>query len=913
MRVAQLAIMLVSPGILAAGFAVPTPSPSGISEGELLVGELNCIACHTAKPSTAARLAPRSGPILGSGGLRLPASWLKAWLGDHEHVKPGSGMPDLLHGLDPATREDAVEALTHYLSSIAPTGPATPSDMDSSRLAQGKEAYHRAGCVACHAPFESVGNASAADIARATEVSIPLGDLSRKYYVSELAQFLKDPVKHREGGRMPSLNLTDTEALAISTYLLRDQAAPGNSSGTNSIVPGLKVEYFEGDFHSCKDLDGATAKTVSFSDGIPTKIQARDSDFGLRVSGIIDVPKDGEYTFWTQSDDGSTIDIDGKRVVNNDGEHGTATANGVVNLAAGKHAFELRFFQKGGGYELFVTWAGPGFPRQRVARSVLKRQAVAMKPVGEISFNVDTSKAEKGKEWFTKLNCAACHRVTGKDVPEFAGTKPPTLVAVSKQPTQGCLAEKVPSTAPKFSLSSSQRSAIRKALSEVAALENPLSAGQQATLTMAKLNCYACHARDGFGGADAGSKSLWFAVVGEADLGDEGRIPPALTGVGAKLRSAWLGKVLGTGEKVRPYMATRMPVFGTHNVGHLIAAFETADARANVLPEPQPTERDAKIGRKLVGRDGLSCISCHTFGTHPSLGIPALSLDRMHERLRWDWFRRYLPDPAALRPGTRMPSFWPEGKAVNVELAHGDTQEQIAAIWAWMNDGSKAPIPAGLVRAQREITVGKEAVIYRNFIEGAGPRAIGVGYPERANLAFDANQLRLAMIWQGAFIDSARHSNDRGVGFEPPLGDRVIHFPEGPAFAVLASPDAPWPAASPRSVESHFLGYALDPVRRPTFRYTVGSLTIEDYPTAKESDLDVVLTRSIKVTGSKPEAGQLWFRAAAGDIKRQPNGSFLVDGLLRIQFDEKSSPVVVGRELRVPIQPDTEVTLQMTW
>lgn len=62
----------------------------------------------------------------------------------------------------------------------------------------------------------------------------------------------------------------------------------------------------------------------------------------------------------------------------------------------------------------------------------------------------------------------------------------------------------------------------------------------------------------------------------------------------------------------------------------------------------------------------------------------------------------------------------------------------------------------------------REPIIYRNFIEGAGARAIGVGYPEKVNLAFDANSLRVAMIWQGAFIDAARHWRDRGVGYQPP-------------------------------------------------------------------------------------------------------------------------------------------------
>ena len=83
-----------------------------------------------------------------------------------------------------------------------------------------------------------------------------------------------------------------------------------------------------------------------------------------------------------------------------------------------------------------------------------------------------------------------------------------------------------------------------------------------------------------------------------------------------------------------------------------------------------------------------------------------------------------------------------------------------------------------------------EASIYRNFINGAGPRAIGVGYHEGVNLAFDANNMRLAMIWQGDFIDGARHWNGRGQGYQPPAGDAVVNLPEGVAIAALESAEA---------------------------------------------------------------------------------------------------------------------------
>ena len=50
------------------------------------------------------------------------------------------------------------------------------------------------------------------------------------------------------------------------------------------------------------------------------------------------------------------------------------------------------------------------------------------------------------------------------------------------------------------------------------------------------------------------------------NLGPQGRLPPPLTGVGAKLQSKWLREVLIQGRSIRPYMNTRMPQFGVEHV-----------------------------------------------------------------------------------------------------------------------------------------------------------------------------------------------------------------------------------------------------------------------------------------------------------------------------------------------------------
>ena len=189
---------------------------------------------------------------------------------------------------------------------------------------------------------------------------------------------------------------------------------------------------------------------------------------------------------------------------------------------------------------------------------------------------------------------------------------------------------------------------------------------------------------------------------------------------------------------------------------------------------------------------------------------------------------------------------------------------------------------------------------------GAGPRAIGVGYPEKMNLAFDANEIRLAMLWQGAFIDAGRHWTDRGVGFEGPAGDNVLHLPEGAAFAVLPRPDAPWPTAKAKESGYRFLGYRLTPDDRPTFRYAFGEFTIEDFSNPATSGKQPLFHRALEISGPRSPTG-LTFRAAVADqISDLGKGEYLIDSLLRLKIESGTKAVVrksAGKtELLIPVR-----------
>lgn len=191
-----------------------------------------------------------------------------------------------------------------------------------------------------------------------------------------------------------------------------------------------------------------------------------------------------------------------------------------------------------------------------------------------------------------------------------------------------------------------------------------------------------------------------------------------------------------------------------------------------------------------------------------------------------------------------------------------------------------------------------EAAIYRNFISDAGPRAIGVGYSEAVNLAFDANNMRLALLWQGSFMDGARHWNGRGQGYQPPAGENVIKLPQGVAFAQLDSANAAWPAAEYRTKDLRFRGYQLNKRQHPTFRYERGNVVITDTP-APVPDNEDQIKRTLHLK-AKEAPGNLYFRAAAGTIVAK-DGGFLVNDELLISV-KGSAAGIHNNELRIPIQ-----------
>ena len=139
-------------------------------------------------------------------------------------------------------------------------------------------------------------------------------------------------------------------------------------------MSGLDYKYYEVRSEMMPVFSSLTPKSTGVVDNVVLPKGARESDFGVKYDGYMKLPEDGLYTFYSTSDDGSAILVDGRVIVNNDGRHAPIERSGFVQLTAGYHRFEVMYFQLGGGLELSASIKGPHLEKQIIPASMLFRK-----------------------------------------------------------------------------------------------------------------------------------------------------------------------------------------------------------------------------------------------------------------------------------------------------------------------------------------------------------------------------------------------------------------------------------------------------------------------------------------------------------------------------------------------------------
>lgn len=130
---------------------------------------------------------------------------------------------------------------------------------------------------------------------------------------------------------------------------------------------GAVYTYAEGDFHQLPNFDKlrATARgrvpAISLS-AVSSVLGAKmkKEHFAVLFEGFVRVPSDGVHRFVARADDGVRIDVDGEKILEDDGEHAPRDSSGEIALSRGLHRIRVSYFQGSEGKELDVKIESPG-------------------------------------------------------------------------------------------------------------------------------------------------------------------------------------------------------------------------------------------------------------------------------------------------------------------------------------------------------------------------------------------------------------------------------------------------------------------------------------------------------------------------------------------------------------------------
>ncbi len=143
---------------------------------------------------------------------------------------------------------------------------------------------------------------------------------------------------------------------------------------------GLRYRHYHGSWKRLPDFGPMKAVKTGVVGNFTLAPSTKKDFFGFLYQGYIKIEKAGKYTFFTSSDDGSKLWIDGKTIVDNDGIHGTQERLGTVYLSKGFHEIEASFFDGAYAEAFKVSYQGPGIAKQTIPNKMLFLERPAGEP-----------------------------------------------------------------------------------------------------------------------------------------------------------------------------------------------------------------------------------------------------------------------------------------------------------------------------------------------------------------------------------------------------------------------------------------------------------------------------------------------------------------------------------------------------
>jgi len=184
----------------------------------------------------------------------------------------------------------------------------------------------------------------------------------------------KSPIEIDRTTTVSARLFQDSGASSLMTQATYTKVEPVAVDG-KTLGPGLDYEFFVGKWNALPEFETLKVEKRGVVDTLTLAASPQGTQYALRFRGYLDIPKDGEYTFVLKADDGSRFYLDGKLVIDHDGQHAaTPMSSPKLTLKAGKHPIEILYHESWGGSHLSLAYEGPGISMQEIPATAWFRE-----------------------------------------------------------------------------------------------------------------------------------------------------------------------------------------------------------------------------------------------------------------------------------------------------------------------------------------------------------------------------------------------------------------------------------------------------------------------------------------------------------------------------------------------------------
>jgi len=153
-------------------------------------------------------------------------------------------------------------------------------------------------------------------------------------------------------------------AVCLSSCMAPSSGSEEGSSAALSTGNGLQGQYFSGMAFNTPALTRIDA-TINFNWADSPGTGVPSDQFSVRWTGQVEALYSETYAFYTQSDDGVRLWVNGQQLVNNWTDHASTENSGSIALTAGqKYALTMEFYDSASAAIAILSWSGAHTTKQ---------------------------------------------------------------------------------------------------------------------------------------------------------------------------------------------------------------------------------------------------------------------------------------------------------------------------------------------------------------------------------------------------------------------------------------------------------------------------------------------------------------------------------------------------------------------